>query len=105
MTISGPVEMIYGLTIIFLVLIVLFLTGKGSSLIVGHNTLQEPKFDTKKLSKAIGGGFAVLTVLLGVTSIFWNFLPGWYGYLFLAVIGIDIMVVILICHANLIIRK
>lgn len=105
MKIQGPVEVIYGLTIVFLIITVFFLMGKGSSFIVGHNTLQETRFAPRKLGKAIGGCFSVLTVLSGVTSVLWNFLPVWYGYLFFTVIGIDMLAVIMICHANIIFRK
>lgn len=105
MKIQGSVEVIYGLTIVFLIVTVFFLMGKGSSLIVGHNTLQETRFDPKKLGKAIGGCFFVLTGFLGVTSILWNYLPVWYGYLSFMVIGMDMLAVIMICHANIIFRK
>lgn len=105
MKIQGPVEVIYGLTIAFLIITVFFLMGKGSSLIVGHNTLQEARFGPKKLGKELGGCFAALTVILGITSILWSFLPAWYGYLFFALIGLDMLAVIVICHANIIFRK
>ena len=43
MEIQGPIEAVYGLTIVFLIITIVFLMGKGSSFIVGHNTLQETR--------------------------------------------------------------
>mgnify|MGYP000541737089 CR=1 FL=1 len=48
MEIQGPIEAVYGLTIVFLIITIVFLMGKGSSFIVGHNTLQETRFEPKK---------------------------------------------------------
>lgn len=104
MKLNGPVEIIYGLTLVFLILSIVFLMGKGSSLIVGHSTVQKEKFSTKKVCRAIGICCSVMTTLLGVTSVLWNYLPDWYGYLFLAIITIDILAVVIICNINIIFR-
>ena len=105
MKIQGSVETVYGLAAVFLIVTVFFLMGKGSSFNAGHNTLRETRFEPEKLGKALGGCFAVLTIVLGVTSALWNFLPAWYGYLFFTVIGLDMLAVMMICHANIIFRK
>lgn len=69
---SIPVEIIYGLCILFTVLSILFLRGKGSSLFVGHNTTKEPAFQPVKLCKALGVCFAGITLLCNLNIIFDN---------------------------------
>lgn len=55
-----PVEMIYGLAVVFAVLALIFLSGKGASLFVGHNTLREPAFSEKSCAKRWERAFALL---------------------------------------------
>ena len=46
-----PVEMIFVLAIIFASLSLVFLSGKGASLFVGHNTILEPAFSPESCAK------------------------------------------------------
>ena len=64
-----PVEMIYVLAIIFAVLSLVFLSGKGAPLFVGHNTIREPAFSEKELCKALGVCLCVLSVFLLITAL------------------------------------
>lgn len=105
MKFSVPVEVIYALTVFFMALSVFFLLGRGGSLIVGHDTIQKEKYPVKKLCRAIGVCFAILTVLLGITSLFWNVLPGWYIYLFDTVAAAVMAAVFVLCHMNIIFRR
>ena len=59
------------------VLSILLLAGKGGFLIAGYNTAAKEKrghFDEKRLCRVVGGGCAVLTVILG--------LGAFYGFAF-----------------------
>jgi cell division protein FtsW (lipid II flippase) len=56
--------LIYGIAIVFFVLSVVFLMGKGSWLIAGYNTASEQKrrqYDEKKLCRVMG----ILTLGIG----------------------------------------
>jgi len=75
---------------LFAVVSVVLLMGKGSMLIAGYNTASREvrnKYDAKKLCRVVGGGFGVLTVILGVSAFYEYELPymiGWimpWGYL------------------------
>ncbi|MGN0649429.1 MAG: hypothetical protein ACI4KM_03255 [Oscillospiraceae bacterium] len=49
-----PVELIFALASVFAGLAMAFLSGKGASLFVGHNTLHEPAFSGKKAVQSAG---------------------------------------------------
>jgi len=100
-----PVQFVYGLTLLFIILTIIFLKGKGSSLVVGHDTIQPPKIDEKKICKAMGICFLILTILLGFTSLFWNYLSQWYSYLFFIIAIPDMLAIVLICNLNIIFKN
>ncbi len=100
-----PVQVIYGLAVLFAALSIIFLKGKSSSLFVGHNTAREPVFSTQKLCKAFGVCFAVITISLLVTALIWNNVPEWFVYVFLIVLGADILASAVICNLNIIVKK
>lgn len=99
------VVVIYGLTIVFAILAIVFLKEKGKSLFVGHNTTKAPRFSTTKLSKAVGICFSIITVFLFITALIWNVCPGWYPYLFWTIIGGNIIAIATICNLNIIFRN
>ena len=99
------VVVIYGLIIIFAVLSIVFLKGKGKTLFVGHNTTKEPRFSTTKLSKVVGMCFSIITVILFITALIWNVCPEWYQYFFWVIIGGNIVTITIVCHLNIIFRN
>lgn len=99
------VVVIYGLFIVFAILSIVFLMGKGKTLFVGHNTAKEPRFSTTKLSKAVGVCFSIITVLLLITALIWNGCPEWYQYFFWVIIGGNIVAITIVCHLNIIFRN
>lgn len=100
-----PVQVIYGLAVLFAALSIIFLKGKAAALFVGHNTAREPVFSTQKLCKALGVCFAVITVLLLITALIWSNVPEWFFYVFWIVLGADILVSAIICNLNIIVKK
>ncbi|MGN0507510.1 MAG: DUF3784 domain-containing protein [Lachnospiraceae bacterium] len=108
MKLGGPVEAVYLLAVIFGILTILFLMGKGSSLIPGNNTAltkKQDRFDKKKLCRGIGVCFGALEVFLIITAVFWDSLPGWYGILFLVVVAVGLLVTGFLVNANMIAGK
>lgn len=75
---TGPDWVLYVVIILFAVLSILFLSGKGAGFIAGYNTASEKekkKYDEKKLCRVTGGGMAVVTVMLVITAGFEDVLP------------------------------
>ena len=100
-----PVEVIYVLDIIFAILAIVFLKGKGEAMMVRYNTLKEPVFNERKLCQALGVCFAILAVFLLIVALIWNHYPAWFDYVSRVVIGGDILAAIIICNLNIIFRN
>ena len=67
----GVVIVMVGFVIMFLLLSITFLKGKGSFLIAGYNTAsdeEQKKYDKKKLCKTMGVCTAVITGLLVIMT-------------------------------------
>ena len=99
------VVVIYSLVILFAILSIVFLKGKGKNFFVGHNTTKAPKFSTTKLSKAVGMCFLVVTVFLFITALIWNACPEWYRYFFWVMIGGNIMAIGIVFNLNIIFKN
>lgn len=55
--------------LIFLILSILLLSGRGSFLIAGYNTSipkEKAKYDEKKLCRVTGAGLLIITILMGI---------------------------------------
>lgn len=91
--------MVWLIAVIFLVLTVLLLSGKGSFLIAGYNTAskaQKAKYDEKKLSRVMGSGMGVITIFMVVLACFGNYPPDWLFYaLFIAIIAVTVVMCVL----------
>lgn len=95
---TGPDWVLYVLIVIFSVISVFLLLGKGAWLIAGYNTSpekQKRKYDEKKLCRVTGGGMLTVTVLLIITAVFEDVLPA-------ESVGIIVMVIVLDCIVMLI---
>lgn len=99
---SIPVEIIYCLFVLFTVLSILFLKGKGSSLFVGHNTTKEPAFQPVKLCKALGVCLASIALLLLIAALLWNNWPKWFSWIFGIVTGGNVISITILCNLNII---
>ena len=94
------------ITILFILSIVL-ISGYGSGLIAGFNTLPKEtqiKYDEKKLCKTVGIGILIIAVLLFVIALFQYVLPSIFAYISLVIMIVDSIVVIFlmntICRKN-----
>ena len=98
---NGPDFVIWMVFVLFLVLSIVFLSGRGGWLIAGYNTASEEeksKYDEKKMCRIMGAGMAVLTVMLGIMGLGMDVLPAAFAYIFVAVTIIDCVVMIVLCN-------
>ena len=56
--------------------------------------------DTKKLSRVVGSGMGVITVLVFVMGIFENVLPASFATIFLIIVIIDIVITLVIANTG-----
>ena len=98
---TGPDWVQWAVLVIFALLSILFLSGRGSCLIAGYNTSSkenQSKYDAKKLCRAAGGGMAVITIFLFVMSVWEEALPAAIAYIFLALVAVDCVVMIVLMN-------
>ncbi|WP_342451342.1 DUF3784 domain-containing protein [Clostridium tertium] len=89
---------------VFAFLTVIFFMGKGSSLIeVYGTTKREEKY--KKLSRVIGICFGIIDIFLIIISLMRNKLSEWFIYIFITVLGINILVIIVLSSVDIIFKK
>ncbi|MCI8582918.1 MAG: DUF3784 domain-containing protein [Dorea sp.] len=92
---TGPDWLLYVVIVLFTVLSVFLLMGKGAWFIAGYNTASEKdkqKYDEKKLCRVTGGGMAIITVLLVIMERFEDVLPAASAHMFGIVVLIDCVV-------------
>lgn len=90
--------MLWFIMILFAVLSVFLLIGKGGFLIAGYNTSspeQKAKVDEKKLCRVMGAGMSVITLWLFMAACFGEDQPDWYGKATPAVIIIITLTMVL----------
>ena len=101
---NGPDWMLWVVVVIFGVLSIVLLSGRGAFLIAGYNTSskeEKAKYNKKKLCRVTGAGLFVITVLMFVMAKWNAVLPVWYLYIFggvtLAVCVIMVVLLNTIC--------
>lgn len=102
-TIHGPAWMIWVLAVIFGIISIVMLTGHGAGLIAGYNTATEEekrKYDEKKMCRIVGGGMAVITILILIMAIGANVLPATFAYVFFGVTIADVIVMIALMNTT-----
>jgi len=78
------------LGLIFLIMSIFLLTGRGSFLVAGYNTMSKAdkeKYNTKALCKFVGAillPFAILTPLISAAAIFGI---SWFAYAYIAAVA------------------
>lgn len=103
---TGPDWVLYVVIIVFAVISVFLLLGKGAWLIAGYNTSsdkQKQKYDEKKLCRVTGGGMLAATALLAVTAVFEDVLPAESAGIMVMAIFLDCIIMIIL--GNTICRK
>lgn len=92
---NGPIYLGWLVVIILAATSIVLLMGKGSFLMAGFNTLdkeEKEKYNTKRLCLVVGGGFSLLTVIVGAVMYFEGELPEYlqwimpYGFLTIIVV-------------------
>jgi len=82
---NGPIWLGWIIVILFAVMSILILSGKGNFLIAGYNTAskeEKEKYNIKRLNHIVGGGFSLITILLAVLISFEGELPEYLQWLF-----------------------
>lgn len=88
---------------LFAVLSIVLLSGHGENLIAGYNTAsqeEKDKYDSKKLCRVIGGGMAVIAVMLLVFALLIASLPTWFIFVFVSVVIVDSIVMIVLANTK-----
>ncbi|MDV4152744.1 DUF3784 domain-containing protein [Clostridium sp. AL.422] len=73
------------IVILFAVMSIVIISGKGNFLIAGYNTAskeEKEKYNVKRLNHILGGGFSLITILLAVSIYFEGELPKYLQWLF-----------------------
>lgn len=87
--------------IIFAAVTVILLSGKGGFLIAGYNTAskkEKAQYDEVKLSRVMGSGFAVITILLIIGACFQENAPDFLDWLIPAAIFIIVIVILILTN-------
>lgn len=90
--------LMWGIVVVFAVMSIVFLCGKGSFLIAGYNTAsarEKAKYDEKKICRITGGSMAIITVFLIIMTLFKEEAPG----VAIGLMTIGTMVVVIVCMA------
>lgn len=106
MQMNGPIEIVYAVTAVFVLLSILFFNGKCSWLIAGYNTAskaEKAKYDETKLCKVYGYACGVIALLLLITCFIWHKVPYYFSYILAALIIIDGIIALIL--ANTICKK
>lgn len=93
--------MFWAITVIFLIMTILLLSGKGAFLIAGYNTsspTEKLKYDEKKLCLVMGSGMGVITAFLFVLSCFGYDAPKWIYIALPFVIGAVTVGMLVLCN-------
>ena len=88
---------------LFAVLSIVLLSGHGENLIAGYNTAsqeEKDKYDSMKLCHVIGGGMAVIAVMLLVFASLIASLPTWFIFVFVSVVIVDCIVMIVLANTK-----
>lgn len=68
---NTPIWVAWVVVAILFGLSVVLLLGKGSFLIAGYNTssvVQKQRYNTKRLCRVMGSGFASITIIIGIAA-------------------------------------
>ncbi len=91
------------MAILFLILSLVLLLGRGGFLIAGYNTASPSKkvqYDEKKLCRVTGAGMLFITVLLFVMAAFGNNMPDWFVGFFLVATMADSIIMMVVANTK-----
>ena len=96
---NGPDWIMWVVFAIFVIATIILLSGRGANLVAGYNTASEEekiKYDAKKLSRVVGAGIFVITILILIMALWETILPAYMGYIFLAFVLADCAAMIIL---------
>ncbi len=96
---NGPMWITWVALALLVIMTIVLLSGKGSGLVAGFNTMskeEQDQYDAKKLSRVVGYGFIIIDLMIFVMILGENVLPAWFAYVVVAVILLDVIGIILI---------
>lgn len=94
---------IWIVTAVCAIMSIVLLCGKGGFLIAGYNTASagnKAKYDEKKLSRVMGAGMSVITVMLMIMALMGENAPGFFIWIFLAVVFVDIVFMMILTNTR-----
>jgi len=104
---GGPSWIGWAILVIFIIITILMLAGKGGKLIAGYNTStpeEQAKYNEKKLCHVVGWGFLFIDILIFVMLMWEAIIPIKLAYVMFALFGADIVVMLVlmatICKKN-----
>ena len=81
----GPIWVAWLVFVLLCLFSIVLLSGKGGFLVAGFNTLpkeEKEKYNQKRLSRIMGVGFSIVTIIIGI-SIYYKFeLPSSISWFF-----------------------
>ena len=84
-TMNGSPALLWVIAILFTIISIILLMGRGANLIAGYNTSsnkEKQKYNTKKLCRVVGIGLLLIAVMVLVMAIFYETLPAWTAKVF-----------------------
>ena len=94
---------IWGCAILFLILSLVLLSGRGGFLIAGYNTsdsIKKSQYDEKKLCRVTGVGMLFITVLLFAMAILEENMPDWFVGFFLIATMLDSLIMMIVANTK-----
>lgn len=94
---------IWGCAILFLILSLVLLSGRGGFLISGYNTsspVKKAQYDEKKLCRVTGAGMLYITVLLFIMAGFGEIMPDWFVGFFLITTMLDCLIMMIVANTR-----
>ncbi len=82
------------LIIVLAIVSLLLLSGHGSGLIAGYNTLtdaEKNKYDKKRICRVFGIGMLIITILLLFTLLLEAILPVFFLYIVVGIVIVDVI--------------
>lgn len=83
------------------VLTVILLSGKGGFLIAGYNTAskkEKAEYNEVKLSRVMGTGMGIITIILGLSAIFQENSPAFFDWIMPVMILITVIVMLILSN-------
>lgn len=103
---NGPDWVAWIVMLCLAIISITLIAGHGEWFISGYNMAskeEKEKYDSKKLCRTVGGGMAVITILILFAMLFEHVLPAEFSYIMAGIILVDSVIMMIL--ANTICRK